>query len=177
MSGFEPLPEGAEPTAADIANAVQSAHEADAKISSVCFAGFGEPLLRLRELESAAKLIAAQDREVSLRVNTNGLVLTGDAASVATRLHAAGIRAATVALASSDATQYTALMRPDAIRYSPGFSLSLGLEEVKGFVGACLQAGLAVECTTVAAPEVDVDAAKSLATSLGASFRTRDWFA
>ena len=44
-----------------------------------------------------------------------------------------------------------------------------------GFVTACVDAGLDVECTAVAAPNVDLEAAERLATTLGAGFRTRSW--
>ena len=53
-------------------------------------------------------------------------------------------------------------MRPEKLRLSPAFSLPLGLPDVSRFASACLSAGLEVECTAVASPEVDVDAAKEL---------------
>ena len=55
-SGFVPLPAGNEPSAADVAEAVRAAFASHDIPSEVCFAGVGEPLLRLRELEAAAAL-------------------------------------------------------------------------------------------------------------------------
>ena len=66
-------------------------------------------------------------------------------------------------------------MRPDKLRHSPVFSLTLGHAEVVGFVEACVAVGLKVECTAVAAPDVDLQAAETLATALGAGFRSRSW--
>lgn len=68
-------------------------------------------------------------------------------------------------------------MRPEKLRLSPAFSLPLGLPDVSCFASACLSAGLEVECTAVASPEVDIDAAKEYAERLGASFRVRTWHA
>ena len=179
-SGFIPLPSGHEPSAEEVAQAVTAAL-GDAGLADaakeVCFAGAGEPLLRRRCLEEAAALLGQEHgtQGLKLRLNTNGLVPASEAADVAASLRAAGIRAASVALASSDADQYQTLMRPDPIRLTPAFSLPLGLDEVTGFVTACVAEGLQVECNAVEAPGVDLAAASALAASLGASFRSRSY--
>lgn len=180
-SGFEPLPDGFEPNGEQVAQAVLSAARLEQEGPSpcdVCFAGAGEPLLRLRTLEEAAALILqdSQPSMLRLRINTNGLIPRTEAADVARRLRKCGVRATSISLASSDPKQYAELMKPEAIRYSPGFSLQLGLQEVSGFVTECVTAGMKVECTTVQAPGVDIDAAQALATTLGASFRARSYF-
>ena len=181
-SGFAPLPPNAEPTAQQVADAVAAAFgderfDGGAPPNEVCFAGAGEPLLRRRCLEEAAVLIGQQHSGVKLRLNTNGLVPASEAADVAASLRAAGISAASVALATADAAQYEQLMRPDSIRLTPAFSLPLGLDEVTGFVAACVAEGMAVECNAVEAPGVDLAAAGALAETLGASFRTRPYHA
>ena len=80
------------------------------------------------------------------------------------------------ALASADAAEYAALMEPEPLRFSPVFSLKLGHSEVCGFARACVAAGLEVECTAVAAPGVDLAAARALSEELGAKgFRERSW--
>lgn len=172
QSGFAPLPEGFTPSAEEVYQAVEAAQS---DYDSIAFAGAGEPLLRLGVLEQAAQLLLPKG--VPLRVNTNGLVARSEAPVLAQRLRAAGLSSVSVALASADADQYAALMRPEKLRYSPVFSLTLGLSDVTGFVEACVAAGLAVECTAVAAPEVDLQAAEALAKALGAGFRSRAYFA
>ena len=72
--------------------------------------------------------------------------------------------------------EYAALMEPEPLRFSPVFSLKLGHSEVCGFARACVAAGLEVECTAVAAPGVDLAAARALSEELGAKgFRERSW--
>ena len=180
-SGFAPLPQSFEPSADQVVEAVRAAlRSTQAGTESIVFAGAGEPLLRTRVLEeSAVKLREAlADDLPRLRLNTNGLVPTSEATEVAWRLSSkAHLSSVSVSIASADATQYDALMKPETIRYSPGFSLSLGHEEVCSFVKACVSEGLEVECTAVAAPDVDIAAARQLAECLGASFRERSYHA
>ena len=174
-SGFAPLPSGFEPNPTDVFAAVRSDLNEAADMSELCFAGAGEPLLRLRTLEECANLLGQEFPELKLRVNTNGLLPDSEAADVANRLLRCGVRAASVALVTADPEQYMSMMQPDPLRLSPAFSLPLGHKEVCGFVTAAIDAGLAVECSAVENPEVDVAAAKSLAVSLGATFRSRTW--
>lgn len=176
-SGFQPLPENFEPTGEQVAEAVRLAcAQAETPYTQLCFAGAGEPLMRLRVLEEAAKLIRQDAPDLALRVNTNGLVPDTEAPMVVAKLKGCGVSTATVALASADAEQYTAIMKPEKLRHSPVFSLPLGLDSVKGFVTACIKADINVECTTVEAPGVDVDAARQLAEGLGAKHRSRPYF-
>ena len=173
---MQPLPVGFEPSPAQVVEAVEQAMSSKReKPSELCFAGVGEPLIRLRALEEAAGLIQQQQPDMLMRINTNGLVPQSEAAAIAKRLHNCGIRAASVAIATADAEQYAELMKPDAIRLTPAFTLPLGHEQVTGFIAACVAAGMSVECNAVARPEVDIEAAGALATSLGASFRERSW--
>ena len=51
-----------------------------------------------------------------------------------------------------------------------------GHAEVVAFVRSCVEVGLAVECTAVEAPGVDMAAVNELACSLGASFKARTYF-
>ena len=173
-SGFSPLPSNDEPTAEQVADAV-SAALSGVEAKEVCFAGVGEPLLRRRCLEDAAKLIRKASPDLALRLNTNGLVADSEAKELASSLRAIGFSGTTVALATADAAQYTELMKPEPIRLSPVMSIPMGHSEVTGFIAACVAEGLNVECSAVARPEVDLDATAALAKSLGATFRERSW--
>ena len=119
-SGFAPLPDGVEPSAEQVAEAVAAAADVDA----VCFAGVGEPLMKLNVLEAAAKLVRAERPALALRCNTNGLVQETVAQETAERLATAGLGGVSVALASADAAEYAALMEPEPLRFSPVFSLA-----------------------------------------------------
>ena len=171
-SGFAPLP--AEPSADDIVNAVTEKRDKGEPFEELCFAGMGEPLLRLSCLEQSAA--ALQPLGLPIRLNTNGLMAGSSIPDTVWRLKKAGLSGVSVALATSNPEQYNELMQPEALRYSPVFSLDIGHSEVCEFVQECVKEDLSVECTAVAAPGVDIDATEELAKSLGATFRSRPWF-
>lgn len=183
-SGFAKLPDGYEPSADEVLSAVQSRLGSGLHVgapSSVVFAGLGEPLLRLCVLLEAARRIEdAYPGSVCLRVSTNGLVPCARAEEVARSLWDAGVRRATVAIASADETQHRLLLAPrDAATATPGgggpAADAPGLADACRFVQALVAAGMEVECTAVAEPSVDLKAAEVLAASLGASFRSRSY--
>ena len=179
-SGFALLPPNQEPSAEEVAEAVNAALSDErlpnGAATEICFAGAGEPLLRRRCLEEAAGLIRSDHGDrLTLRMNTNGLVPESEVAELAYSLGKTGFHDVSVALASADAAQYDELMRPEPIRLTPAFSLPLGHDEVCGFVSACVSEGVQVQCTAVAAPGVDVAAVAALAESLGASFKERSY--
>jgi len=120
-SGFSPLPPNVEPTTEDVAAAVRTALSDErlsaAPVREVCFAGAGEPLLKRRVLEEAAKLMWQEHGDaLKLRLNTNGLVADSEVEDVASSLRAAGFTGASVALASADPAQYAELMNPECAR-------------------------------------------------------------
>jgi hypothetical protein len=183
-SGFAKLPDGYEPSADDVLSAVQSHLGSEPQVgapSNVVFAGLGEPLLRLGVLlEAAGRIEDAYPGRVCLRVSTNGLVPCDRAKEVARSLWDAGVRRATVTIASADEAQHRVLLAPrGAAIATPGGAGSgagsPGLPEACHFVQALVAAGMEVDCTAVAEPSVDLAAAGVLADSLGASFRSRSY--
>jgi TatD family-associated radical SAM protein len=172
-SGFTPL--STEPGHEEVIEEVMRKRSEGTAFEELCFAGVGEPLLRLSCLEQCATEL--RPLGLPIRVNTNGLLAGSSIADTVYRLKGAGLSGVSVALATADPKQYDELMEPESLRYSPVFSLQIGHAEVCEFVTACVGAELSVECTAVAAPGVDVEATKALATSLGATFRSRPWFA
>jgi len=169
---------GLEPTAEQLVAAVELECAANPSLrGDLCFAGAGEPLLRLGVLEQTASMLLKRQLASDIRVNTNGLQPSSSSAEVAARLRAAGVSSASVALMTADAAEYQTLMKPEKLRLSPAVNLELGHSEVVSFVRACLAEGLAVECTAVASPGVDLEATRALAEKLGARFRARSWHA
>lgn len=166
-SGFQPLEEGVEPTAEDILKAVDEAFDAG-KISvssmesePITFAGAGEPLLRLGVLTSAAELIKDKRHGVPIRVKTNGLILSKDAAMVATDLKSAGVDQISINLASDN---------PKTFQEIVGSKTNANFGDVCSFVIACSEAGLDTTCTAVERPGVvDLSKVRGLALSLGAT--------
>lgn len=71
MSAFEALPDAFEPTPADVDIAVTAAFQ-QKQYESVVFAGLGEPTLRLGVLLPSVKLIRSRQRDLNIRLNTNG---------------------------------------------------------------------------------------------------------
>ena len=166
---FQPLPDGEEPSPAQLAAAVREAYK-DTEIigmgendGGVTFAGVGEPLLRLEALLETVALVKETNHGVPFRVVTNGLA----DASVAAQLKEGGIKQVTVAIAAHNPPLYAKVMEPQNGR---------GFGDVCTFIDACAQAGLLVECTAVAAPGVSESSTRKLAMSLGAAeFRMRSY--
>ena len=171
--------EALEPSSEELAVVVLhmcDAHEAskhaagDEAVPAVSFAGRGEPLLRLEALCDTVRRVHARRPGVSFRVNTNGLFES----SVASVLADAGVKRATVALASADDAQYSMLMQPLRL---PGELQPCGLRDVLAFISRLSECGVAVEVGIVAHPAVDVDAARRAAQAAGASdIRVRAYF-
>ena len=170
-SGFALLSDP-EPDASELAAIVDATYER-AEIMGmgendpgVVFAGAGEPLLRLDVVVDTIAMVRESRHGVPFRVHSNGL----HEPNVAKTLANAKVDRVTVALATADPKQFEALTRPAA-----GSGAHLGT--VCGFISALAEEGVDVEAVTVAAPDVDVAAARRLAESLGASsFRTREYF-
>jgi pyruvate-formate lyase-activating enzyme len=168
-----------EPSSEELAAVVLSmcdAHESGVHAAgpeaapAVSFAGRGEPLLRLETLCDTVRRVHARRPGVSFRVNTNGLFDS----SLATMLADAGVKKATVALASADEALYDELMQPMCL---PGELQPRGLRDVLAFISRLSECGVAVEAGIVAHPAVDVEATRRLAQTVGASdIRVRTYF-
>ena len=170
-SGFALLSDP-EPDAKELAAVVDAAYERAEIVGmgendpGVVFAGAGEPLMRLDVVLNTMAMVRESRHGVPFRIHSNGLHEPGVAAALA----GAGVDRVTVALATADPRQFEALTRPEA-----GSGVHFGT--LCGFISALAEKGVDVEAVTVAAPEVDVAAARKLAESLGAlSFRTREYF-
>ncbi|KAG8467832.1 hypothetical protein KFE25_006884 [Diacronema lutheri] len=185
MGSFSPLsPHDWEPSEDEVVSAVSSALglptpraplEPDS-LAPICFAGLGEPLLRAAVLVGATARLRERAPALAVRVSTNGLF--AEPRPIVSSLAAAGVSSVSVALAAADSVSHTALMAPNELcdhrlLAQPGAAHAA----VCDFVRRAAEAGLHVECTAVAAPGVDVDAARSLALELGAkSWRVREYF-
>ena len=170
-SGFALLSDP-EPDASELAAIVDATYERAEIVGmgendpGVVFAGAGEPLLRLDVVVDTIAMVRESRHGVPFRVHSNGL----HEPNVAKTLANAKVDRVTVALATADPKQFEALTRPAA-----GSGAHLGT--LCGFISALAEEGVDVEAVTVAAPDVDVAAARRLAESLGASsFRTREYF-
>eukprot|EP00277_Geminigera_cryophila_P016973 CAMPEP_0179454158 /NCGR_PEP_ID=MMETSP0799-20121207/38002_1 /TAXON_ID=46947 /ORGANISM="Geminigera cryophila, Strain CCMP2564" /LENGTH=224 /DNA_ID=CAMNT_0021251717 /DNA_START=217 /DNA_END=891 /DNA_ORIENTATION=- len=190
-SAFEPLPAGAlEPTAAELAMLVNEFYSTIASANSggelgsmgerdlgVVFQGDGDPLECVGVVLETVGLVAQERNGIAFRLNTLGLcddatlqlLLVSNvlARGDADRRRETRIATVSVFLPAADATQYNLLLQPRAGR---------GFADVCNFVATLADAGVDVECTAVARPDVDVTKVEALAMGLGArTFRTRSF--
>ena len=187
-SGFEPLPKGApKPSAQELASLVDefyaargagdlgSMGESDA---GVVFQGEGDPLEATAVVLETVRLVAARRNGLPFRLNTLGLcdeealkllleceVL--ERLDQGDRRRETRVACVSVFLPAASPSKYDELLAPRGGR---------GFRDVCGFVARLAEAGVNVECTAVARPDVNVAEIETLARSLGArSFRTRSW--
>lgn len=181
-SGFE-MAIGEEPQAEKLAALINEAYTKMDDLGSmgendpgVAFAGAGDPLLRLDVLLETIDLLKALRNGIAFRVKTWGLV---DSAVTQQLIRAMSpgdedrrretrLAKVSVCLPCSNPLQYAELVGP-----TNGKSFG----DVCSFVAELSEAGIAVECTAVSRPDVDVEAIRKLAISLGAdSFRVMPYF-
>ena len=165
-----------EPSAEELARAVEDAYARDdrkVKLAGlgmgesdegVVFAGTGEPLLRADVVCEAARLVKEARHGVPLCVNTLGLGVPGAPEDVARALAEAGVDTVSQFFPSADPAAFS--------RDTNGFALGAAC----AFASACVEAGLALRGVTVARGGVSTYAVRALATSLGASdFEVKRW--
>ncbi len=133
-------------------------------IDEVVFCGYGEPLLRLDLVKRVAGVL--KQRGYCIRINTDGQ---------ANLVHGHDILPELAGLVD---TASVSLNAPDAATYSRLCNTPFG---ESGFTGVCdfIRAASAhipqVVTTAVTIPGIDIEACRSLAASLGAEFRVREY--
>lgn len=136
------------------------------RYQEVVFCGYGEPVIRLKELrEIAGRLKGKGVRWI--RLNTNGHGNLIHKRSIAPELKGL-VDEISVSLNTPTAQQYLELCRP-----------AFGLEtydSIKTFIRECRDAGLKVVATVVALPGVDVQACRRIAEEeLKVAYRVRTY--
>lgn len=149
-----------EPTFDEVMNAIGEPEEID----EIVFCGYGEPLTRLNLLIQVATALKLQGYKI--RINTDGQ---------ANLLHGRNILPELVGLVDSFSISLNA---PDSKNYAHLCNTPFG---DKGFAGVCEFIRLAAQlfpeviASAVTLPEIDINACKVLAESLGAKFRAREY--
>jgi TatD DNase family protein len=148
-----------EPTTQEILGAVGDA----GSYREIVFCGYGEPLLRWDVVREAAA--ALKERGARIRVNTNGqskLILGRDVLPEMEGI----VDTLSVSLNASGPGEYLRLCRPDGGENA--------FAAVKKFISEARRYVPEVIATVVAAPGVDVEACRRIATEeLGVGFRAR----
>ncbi|GAX17120.1 TatD DNase family protein [Fistulifera solaris] len=145
------LPDDRRPTAAELLEEITQSNIK--QYAQIVLAGEGEPTLRMSVLQQVAKTLS-QTHAPKIRVVTNGLSTGCDAQ----QLVDCGVTSLSVALLSSDQSQYEEWMQPLE---------SNGHERVLSFVRCAVQVGLDVEITAVERDTLHRDRLQTLVTDLG----------
>ena len=135
---------------------------------SVCFCGYGEPMLRLELLKAFAKYLKEKYPDIYIRVNTNGHACAVHKRNVLPELKGL-VDEFSVSLNGSDEEEYNRLSKP---------RISNAYDEVKNFVKTASDEGFNVVATVVThfmSGVPDVDKCKKIAEELGAKFRAREF--
>jgi TatD DNase family protein len=128
----------------------------------IVFCGLGEPTLRLRELlEIAGKL---KDKGHFVRLNTNGHGSLVNKVDLPSRLPGL-VDKVSVSLNAPDEETYERICKPDRGRAA----YAAVIDFIKGSVANNIE----TDVTAVDLPEIDTEACRKLAESLGARFRLR----
>ncbi len=149
-----------EPSTADVLTAIDNEKDFD----EVVFCGLGEPTLRLKELMEIAQAMKA--RKIPVRLDTNGhgsLINKVDLPPMLVGL----IDKVSVSLNAQDADTYLKLCKPDRGKESYDAMLK--------FIKGCAANHIETAATVVDLPEVDIEACRKIAQSLGAAFRIRHY--
>jgi TatD DNase family protein len=133
-------------------------------IEEVVFCGYGEPLIRLDLVKQVAA--ALKGRGYPIRINTDGQ---------ANLVHGRNILPELAGLVDSVSVSLNA---PDAATYGEICNTpfgAAGFEAVCTFIQEALRYIPQVVASAVTVPGIDIDGCRSLAESLGAEFRVREY--
>jgi len=138
------------------------------KWNELVFCGFGEPTSRLDVLLKITRFIQNRFRgTLPIRVDTNGHGYSlNKGRNVAEEMKTAGVNKVSVSLNGHDEETYEANCKPN-------FSGAFGT--VLEFIKKAQEVGLQVEISAVRMPEVDMEKVKTIAKSLGAALRIREY--
>lgn len=136
--------------------------------SEVIFCGYGEPMLKLDILKDVAQYIKENYPNTKIRVNTNGHANYVYKRNVVPELKGL-VDLFSVSLNGADAKEYDELSQP---KFEGAY------EEVKKFIKACSDEGIAVVSSVVEGYKgrhIDLETCKQISSSLGSDFRVREW--
>jgi len=128
----------------------------------VVFCGFGEPLMRLDEVISVAKVL--KKRGLKVRINTNGHANLIAGSKVAEKFRGI-IDAVSISLNAQDSKTYAEICKPS---FGEGT-----YKAVIDFIKDCKEVIPSVTVTAVDMPGVDMERCKTIAKELGVDFRAR----
>jgi len=138
--------------------------------SEVVFCGYGEPSLELESLKKVAEFIKNTYPDVKIRVNTNGHANLVHKRDVIPELKGL-VDSFSVSLNSDNSTQYKEIT-------NCAFSAEVGFNGMQDFIKSAVKNNIKTYATVVVGykdTNIDVEKCEQLATSLGATFRVREF--
>ncbi len=151
---------GEEPSAAELIEQIGDPK----RYAEIVFCGYGEPMLRLDVIKTVS--IEVKRRGGKVRIDTNGHANLIHKRNVLPEL-AGLIDAVSVSLNAQNAELYTKISQPK-------FGID-SYQAVREFIREAGKYIPDVTATVVSLPEVDLDACRRIAESLGAKFRVREY--
>ena len=136
--------------------------------TEVIFCGYGEPMLKFEVLKEVAKHIKSSYPGTKIRVNTNGHANFVYKKNLVPELIGL-VDEFSVSLNGATKEEYNELSQP---KFDEAY------EEVKDFIKACSDEGIAVVASVVEGfkgNHLNLEKCEQIAKSLGAKFRVREW--
>ncbi|MCQ2958469.1 MAG: TatD family nuclease-associated radical SAM protein [Candidatus Gastranaerophilales bacterium] len=138
--------------------------------NEVVFCGYGEPMLELDSLKKVSKFIKENYPDIKIRVNTNGHANLVHKRDVVPELLGL-VDSFSVSLNADNAKQYKEIT-------NCSFEAEIGFKGMIDFIKSAVNNGITTYATVVSGFEgadIDIDKCEKLATSLGATFRVREY--
>lgn len=154
--------------ASDIIEQLNSHRDELLNSDEIVFCGYGEPLIKLNEVIEVAKYIKENFPNLKIRINTNGHANAIHKKNVAPLL-APLIDSISISLNAQNEETYNKISKP---------KIENAYEETKRFIRACVEEKIKTTASIVVnVPDypVDEERCKTIAKSLGADFRAREW--
>lgn len=152
-----------EPTLSEI---IKELSEAEiSKYKEVVFTGFGEPLVRLKDVLEITKWLSTRGIPVRLDTIGHAKLLYPDR-NVASELAKSGMKVVSISLNAQDADTYNQLCDPKYIK---------AYQKMLEFAKDVSKAGMELRFTVVNLPVVDIEKCREIARQYCADFRVRGY--
>ena len=155
-------------SADDVIEQIEKNKEKILKSEEIVFCGYGEPLIKINEVIEICKYIKANYPNLKIRINTNGHANAIHKKNTAIEL-APYIDSISISLNAQNEDNYNKISNP---------KIENAYEEVKRFIRSCIEEKISTTVSVVSnVPNypIDVERCKTIAKSLGAKFRLRDF--
>ncbi len=152
----------------DFIEQIEKNKEKISQSNEIVFCGYGEPLIKINEVVEISKYLKENFSSLKIRINTNGHANAIHKRNVAGEL-APYIDIISVSLNGQNSDIYNNVSNP---------KIDNAFEEVKRFIRACVEEKIETYATVVKnVPNypIDVERCETIAKSLGAKFRARDF--